>query len=302
MSLPAASGPTLRTDLLDPAEVASLGGVEFVTHSIVDGFVTGQHRSARRGYSIEFAEHRGYQPGDEPRHIDWKLLGRTDRLFVKQYEEETNLRAMLVLDRSASMGWSGSPERLTKLEYSVRLAAAIALLMQRQRDAVGLVSFDHDLGEVIPPRLRAGHWHLLARRLGALRPGTGTAAEPALRQVVRVLRRRGMVIFLSDLLLDRELTLTALRWLRHRGHEVMVLHLADPDELQLAPGEESRYLDPETGRSVTLSPADWAEAYQATVKQAIHTWKVECGRRGIRYALIRTDQPFGTALRRVLSK
>ncbi len=290
-----------RPDLLSPTEVARLGGLEVTTAGIVDGFLAGQHRSPRRGFSVEFAEHRQYQPGDEPRYVDWKLLARTDRLYVKQFEEETNLRAMLVLDASASMGWRGSDERLAKLDYATRLAAALALVLLRQRDATGLVTFDASVRAITPPRVRSGHWRQLAATLAALQPADRTAAEPALRQVVAALRRRGMVVFLSDLLLDRELTLKALKFLRHRGHDVLVLHIADPAELELGRGDETRFRDPETGRAVTLAPSDWADAYRDTVQGVVRAWGTACRASGMHYALVTTDLPFGEALGRVLA-
>ncbi len=291
-----------RVDLLDPAEVGSLGALEFTTNAIVDGFLSGLHRSSRRGYSVEFAEHRPYQIGDDPRHIDWKLLARTDRLQVRQFEEETNLRSMLVLDASASMGWRGSDGRLTKLEYATRLAAALALVLVRQRDAVGLLTFDSEVRDLIPARLRRGHWRLLANQLSSLQPGSSTAAEPALRQVVGALRRRGLVVFISDLLLDRELTFKALRFLKHRGHDVLVLHIADPSELDLENGEETRFRDPETGRAVTLAPTEWRSAYRETVAGAIRAWGTACRGAGMNYSLVTTDQPFGVALGRALAQ
>ncbi len=289
-----------RPDLLQPDDVARLGGLEVVTDGIVEGFLSGLHRSPRRGFSVEFAEHRQYQPGDEPRYVDWKLLARTDRLYVKQFEEETNLRAMLVLDASASMAWSGAPERLTKLDYATRLAAALALVLLRQRDATGLLTFDDAVRTITPARARSGHWTALARTLADTTPGSGTAAEPALRQVVSALRTRGMVIFISDLLLDRTLALKALKFLRHRGHEVLVLHIADPAELELGRGEETRFRDPESSQSVTLAPSDWADAYRETVQGVVRAWGAECRGAGMRYALVRTDIPFGSALGRVL--
>jgi uncharacterized protein (DUF58 family) len=164
MTRPGRTDRAARTDLLSPAEVARLGGLEVVTDGIVEGFLSGLHRSPRRGFSVEFAEHRQYQPGDEPRYVDWKLLARTDRLYIKQFEEETNLRSMLVLDASASMAWSGSPGRLTKLDYALRLAAALALVLLRQRDAVGLVTFDETVRSITPARVRAGQWQSLPRR------------------------------------------------------------------------------------------------------------------------------------------
>lgn len=300
MTSPVRSGRAARPDLLQPAEVARLGGLEVVTSGIVEGFLAGLHRSPRRGFSVEFAEHRQYQPGDEPRYVDWKLLGRTDRLYVKQFEEETNLRAMLVLDASASMAWSGSGDRLTKLDYAARLAAALALVLIRQRDAAGLVTFDEQVQTILPARARVAHWHQLSRTLAETRPGLGTAAEPALQQVVGALRRRGMVVFISDLLLDRELAMKALRFLRHRGHEVLVLHIADPAELALTRGDETRFRDPETGKAVTLSPSEWGDAYQRTVQGVVRAWGMSCRAAGMRYAVVPTDLPFGTALGRAL--
>jgi uncharacterized protein (DUF58 family) len=290
----------VHLDLLSPAEVARLGGLEVTTAGIVDGFLAGLHRSPRRGFSVEFAEHRQYQSGDEPRYVDWKLLGRTDRLYVKQFEEETNLRSMMVVDASASMAWRGAPERLTKLDYAARFSAALGLVMLRQHDAVGLLTFDEQVRDLVPPRARSGHWRTLASALGRLTPGTGTAAEPALRQVITALRRRGMVVFISDLLLDRELALKALKFLRHRGHDVLVIHLADPAELELGLGEEALFRDPETGKTVTLSPTEWAGAYRETVAGVVRAWGAACRSSGIHYSLVTTDQPFGTALAHAL--
>lgn len=289
-----------RLDLLSPADVARLGGIEITTRSIVDGFLAGLHRSPRRGFSVEFAEHRPYQRGDEPRYIDWKLLGRTDRLHVKQFEEETNLRAMLLLDTSASMAWQGADSRLTKLDFARRLLAAIALLLLRQRDAVGLLTFDSAVRQVVPPRVRRGQWHLVSQQLGTVVPGSETAAEPALRHVVAALRRRGLVIFCSDLLVAPAETRKALRFLRHRGHDVMVAHIVDPAELELPAGEETRFRDPESGQSVTLSPTEWAAAYRTTVERVFREWGAECRGAGMGYAVLPTDLPFGAALGRVV--
>ena len=290
-----------RLDLLDPHEIARLGGIELVTQGIVEGFLSGLHRSPRRGFSVEFAEHRAYQLGDEPRYVDWKLLARTDRLYVKQYEEETNLRAMLVLDTSRSMAWSGAPAtRLTKLSYSRLLAAALGLVLLRQRDATGLITFDETVRKVVPPRGRLSHWYQLLAALGEIGPGGGTAAGPALARVVGQLRRRGLVVFISDLLLERDLAMKALRFLAHRGHQVLVLHVADPSELALEGTSEARFRDPETGEGVVLRPRDWAGAYDRTVREEIATWRTGLRRHGIAYELIRTDTPFGVALRQAL--
>jgi len=301
MVSPAAPSTKKRLDLLDPAEVARLGGLELITQGIVEGFLTGLHRSPRRGFFIEFAEHRMYQPGDELRYLDWRLLGRSDRLYVKQFEEETNLRSMLVLDTSRSMDWSGAPDRrLTKLAYAERLVAALALVLLRQRDATGLLTFAETVRKVVPPRARHTQWQLLLQELAGTGPGEGTAAEPALRRVVERLRRRGLVVFVSDLLFDPPLALNALRFLRHRGHQVLVLHILDPEEVELHGPAEARYEDPETRQAVILRPADWAEAYARTVQRVISEWRVACRKRGILHERITTDTPFGLALRQAL--
>lgn len=290
-----------RLDLLDPHEIARLGGIELVTQGIVEGFLSGLHRSPRRGFSVEFAEHRHYQPGDEPRYVDWKLLARTDRLYVKQYEEETNLRAMLVMDVSRSMAWSGAPgERLSKLAYARLLSAALSLVLLRQRDATGLITFDDEVRSLVPPKARLSHWNQILATLQATEAGKGTAAEPALRRVVDQLRRRGLVVFISDLLLDRDLGLKALRFLAHRGHQVLVMHLMDPAEQHLEGAVEARFRDPETGQSVVLRPQDWAGVYDRTVRDTIEAWRIGLRRHGIAYEVVTTDTPFGTALRQAL--
>ena len=292
-----------RLDLLDPMDVARLGGLELVAEGVVEGFLAGLHRSPRRGFSVEFAEHRMYQPGDDLRYVDWKIVGRNDRYYVKQFEEETNLRAMLVLDASRSMAWSGDADLvLPKLAYAQRLVAALALVLLRQRDATGLIAFDEEVRAVTPPRARLAHWRQLLATLEGLRPGQGTAAEPALRRVVDHLRRRGLVVFVSDLLLDRTLALKALRFLRHRGHQVIVIHVMDPAELALHGPAEARFEDPETRAAVVVRPKDWANAFRDTVEQAIAAWRLECRRRGIAYHPVRTDTPFGTVLRRVTDR
>ncbi|HMA40685.1 MAG TPA: DUF58 domain-containing protein [Gemmatimonadales bacterium] len=288
-----------RVDLLDPIEVSRLGGIEIIAQGVVEGFLSGLHRSPFRGFSVEFTEHRAYQPGDEPRYLDWRMLARSDRLFVKQFEEETNLRAMILLDASRSMSWRGAPERLTKLEYAQRLAAALGLILLRQRDATGLITFDDAVREVVPPRVKSGQWRRLLRGIVALPEGRGTAAEAALRQVTSLLVRRGLVVLISDLLLDRSLALVALRFLRHRGHQVVVLHLMDPAERALAGPPEVRFRDPESDESLVVRPRELARAYRDAVQREISAWRSACRRHGIAYHDVLTDEPFGRVLRRL---
>jgi uncharacterized protein (DUF58 family) len=290
-------GDAPRIDLLDPAEVARLGGIEIVVPGVVEGFLAGIHRSPFRGFSVEFTEHRAYQPGDEPRYLDWKILARSDRLFVKQFEEETNLRAMILVDASRSMAWRGEPARLTKRAYADRLAAALALILLRQRDATGLITFDEVVRQVIPARVKAGQWTRLVRGLLGTPDGHGTAAQAALLHLTSLLARRGLVVLLSDLLFERELALTALRYLRHRGHQVVVVHLMDPAEVELAGPPEVRFRDPESSASVVVRPRELARAYADTVRRELSAWRTACRRHGIAYHHVLTDMPFGMALR-----
>ena len=302
MTQPAPGSSRNRLDLLDPLDASRLAGLELFTEGVVEGFLTGLHRSPRRGFSVEFAEHRMYQPGDEPRYLDWKMLARSGRLYVKQFEEETNLRAMLLLDVSRSMAWTGRPGLvLTKLDYARRLAAALALVLLRQRDATGLIAFDDQVRAVIPPRARLAQFRQLTTTLAGLEAGQGTAAASALERVMSLLRRRGLVILISDLLFDPPATLAALRFLRHRGHQVMVFHLLDPGEIDLEGPAEARFEDPETRASVVLRPRDWALMYRETVKAAVADWRKACVSQGIRYHRVVTDAPFGLALRAALA-
>ena len=302
MSRPNPAAGRARLDLLDPMEVSRLGGLEIITQGVVEGFLSGLHRSPRRGFSVEFAEHRMYQAGDELRYVDWKILGRNDRLYVKQFEEETNLRAVVVCDTSRSMAWSGSPDTvLPKLSYAQRLIAALSLVLIRQRDATGLITFDDEVRSITPPRARLSHWRQLLEVLAASRAGQRTVAEPALRRVVGQLRRRGLVVFVSDLLLDRTLALKALRFLRHRGHQVIVLHIMDPAEVVLSGPNEARFEDPESHAAVILRPRDWAGAYRDTVQAVVSEWRLACRRHGIAYHRVTTDTPFGVALREALT-
>ncbi|HUF51802.1 MAG TPA: DUF58 domain-containing protein, partial [Longimicrobiales bacterium] len=214
-----------RAELLQPHELAALGGLEFVAREVVEGFIAGLHRSPHRGFSVEFAEHRMYQPGDDLRYIDWRMYGRSDRYYIKQFEEETNLRSYLLLDVSESMAWTSAEGQLPpKLWYAKQLAACLSLMLIRQGDAAGLIAFDAAMRAHIVPRGGRRHWHELLRSIEPLTAGGTTDPGTALRDMSARLRRRGLVILISDLLVDADATRLALRFLRHRGHEVLVFH------------------------------------------------------------------------------
>lgn len=291
----------VRADLHDPAALASLGHLEVIARWVVDGFLSGLHRSPRKGFSVEFADFRPYQPGDDLRYVDWKIAARSDRWVVKQYEEETNLRATMILDVSASMDWRGAPAtvRLTKRTYAEQLAAALALLLLRQRDAVGLVRFDNAVRTSVPPRARTSQWRRLVAALMEPSGGRASDAATALEQAARLVTRRGMVILISDLLVDVEPTLSALRGLRAAGHDVTVLHVMDPAERSFSLTGEARYADPESELSVPASGADVRAAYNDTVDTVIAEWRSALGAMGVRYEVVLTDQPYSNPLRRV---
>ncbi|MEX2472705.1 MAG: DUF58 domain-containing protein [Gemmatimonadota bacterium] len=297
------AGRGARLDLLDPAALSKLGGVEFVARQVVEGFLMGLHRSPHRGFSAEFAELRAYQTGDDLRHIDWRMYGRSDRFFVKQFEEETNLRAYLLLDVSESMGWSSDPGTLPdKLWYAKQLAASLALVLLRQGDAVGLTAFHDKVVARVAPRGGRRQWNELVHSLDGLSAVGSTSAEGALRDVAIRLRRRGLVVLLSDMLVAREETLTALKYLRHHGHEVLVFHIIDPGERELPAASEARFFDPETGRELLVSVADVRNEYREAVDEALQEWRRELKPQGIDYEVVESDRPLGIALRAYLRK
>lgn len=294
------SHPT-RADLIDPASIASLGRIEIVARWVVDGFLAGLHRSPRKGFSVEFAEHRTYMPGDDLRYIDWKIVARADRWMIKQFEEETNTRAAVVLDVSKSMDWTGSPLRLTKLRYAEQIVAALCLLFIRQRDAVGLIRYDDQLRTVIPPRARSIQWMRIIR--GLEQPGSGKDSRmaEAVVQAAKLVRRPGFVVLVSDLLIDREEIENALRAVRAAGHHLIVLHIMDPLERDLDMAGEAVFTDTETTLAIPATIADVRNAYRRTVETAIEEWRSTLASLGAAYEVIPTDTPFGVPLRRALA-
>lgn len=290
-----------RPDLYDPASLAALGRLEVIARWVVDGFLTGLHRSPRKGFSVEFAEHRAYQPGDELRYLDWKILARADRWMIKQFEEETNLRAMLLLDASPSMAWTGAPGRLTKLAWAEASVAALSLLLLKQRDAVGFLRFDDQVRTVLPPRARQAQWRRVLGELGT--PGTGTesALAEAVERAAALVSRPGLFVILSDLLVEPEAVTRAVRTLRAVGHDVVVLHVMDPAERDLAEPGDARFTDPESGDALAARGSDVRDAYRETVEAVIGEWRERFAGAGAFYEVVMTDAPFGTALRRAFA-
>ncbi len=293
----------VRPDLMAPLHVSSLGRLDFVARGIVDGFLIGLHRSPHRGFSVEFAENRPYYPGDDVRFMNWKMYGRSDRYYIKQFEEETNLRAYLLLDTSLSMDWvSDEGKYVRKIEYARLLAASLSVLLLRQGDAVGLLAFDEQIRAHVEARGVLRHLNRLVRELETLSGHGSTEAERALRDVSMRLRRRGLVILISDLLVDPEATREALHYLRHRGHEVLVFHLMDPAECDLPAAGDALYYDPETDEELRTSSSALRREYGRAVAESISEWRRVCSHMGADYELLTTDVPIGRGLRRYLEK
>jgi uncharacterized protein (DUF58 family) len=290
-----------RADLIDPSSLATLGRIEIVARWIVEGFLTGLHRSPRKGFSVEFAEFRPYQVGDDLRYIDWKVVARSDRWMIKQFEEETNTRAALVLDVSRSMDWSGAPERLTKLRYAEQIVAAIALLLIRQRDAVGLIRYDDRLRTVLPARARSIQWRRIVRALLEEAAGKDSRMAEGVTQAAKLIRRPGLLVVISDLLVDVDEMESALRVARAAGHQVTVLHIMDPGERDLEAAGEAIFVDPESDLEVTANVADVRKAYHATVESAIEEWRSRLAALGAAYEVVMTNEPFGVPLRRAFA-
>lgn len=291
-----------RADLLTPEELASLGGLDVLARSVVEGFLMGLHRSPHRGFSAEFAELRSYRPGDELRHIDWRMFARSDRLYVKQFEEETNLRAHLLLDVSGSMEWSSRPSLPTKLWYGKVLTAALALLLLRQGDRAGLVVFDDRVRHWVPDRGGRRQWAELVRRIRDVEARGVTDPRDALHTTALRLRRRGLVVLVSDLLVDRGPVLRALRFLRHRQHQVLVFHLLDPGERDLDATGEVRFQDPESGEELRVDVPELRDDYRRAVEGAIEEWRRDLRSEGIDYHLVDTSLPFTRVMRAALGK
>ncbi|MEE9316039.1 MAG: DUF58 domain-containing protein [bacterium] len=285
---------------IDPLIVAKLSTMLLKARFVVEGFIAGLHQSPYRGFSLEFAQHREYSPGDETRHIDWKVYGRKDKYFVKQYQEETNLKGYILLDISASMGYKS--KEITKLQYGSYLAASLAFLMLRQQDSVGLVTFDERIKKYIPPRQSKGHLSLILEELEKLTSSSQTGINRSLQELGQYTKRRGLIILISDLLDDQEKVLNALKYFRFKKHEVIVFHLLDPAEMELPFTNVLWLEDMENGKRVLTHPQIIREKYKSVVKEFVETYKLSCLRSDIDYCLMDTKTPLDFALGAYLAR
>lgn len=286
---------------LDPASIARLEGLELRARSIVDGFLSGQHRSHHRGQSVEFAEHREYAAGDDLRYVDWKVYGKTDRVYLKQFEAETNLFCFLLLDVSESMHYRGPKSALSKLEYAQCLAAALAVLVTNQRDSVGLATFDDEVREFVSAASNPAHVDQLIHAMEQAGPHGKSDLDHALAGVADRLRRRSIVIVLSDCLGRAEALQHGLRRLRHARHEVIVLHTLDAAELEFPFERTTLFRGLESLPDVLAEPHGVRKAYLAAMRQFLERVQADCRSCQADYERARTDEPVDGPLRRVLT-
>jgi uncharacterized protein (DUF58 family) len=268
--------------------------LELRARHVVEGFLSGMHRSPYFGQSVEFLQHREYVPGDDLRHVDWKVWARQDRLYVKQFEEETNVRCTLLVDISASMSYGDGP--LNKYEYACTLAASLAYLILRQQDAVGAVAFDERVRTKVPVRSRRTHLQSVIDSLAVSEPRDKTAMFAILSEVAESFPRRGMMILVSDLLADPRDMLRGLRLLRQRGHDVLVFHVMDDDELDFPFTGPMRFEGLELAQHVNCNPRALREGYLEALHAFLEEVRRGCARHTIDYALIRTREPLDAAL------
>ncbi|HOJ02488.1 MAG TPA: DUF58 domain-containing protein [Bacteroidota bacterium] len=286
---------------LRPDVVSRLSSMEMRARLVVEGFITGLHKSPYHGFSVEFAEHRQYMPGDEIRRIDWKVLGRTDRYYIKQFEEETNLKAYLVLDSSRSMAFRGAGP-VSKLQYASYLAAAFAYLLMKQQDAVGLLTYDEELRRYLPPHSTKTYLQTILSELEKLEAANATGTGRALNLVAERLQRRGLVMVFSDLFDDPEQVITALKHFRYNQHEVILFHILDPRERDFNFGRDAIFRDMESNEEMMTQPYQIQRAYQEAMRDFIARYKKECREQRIDYVLMDTSMSFDTALYEFLNK
>jgi uncharacterized protein (DUF58 family) len=284
---------------LNPAILANISGLELVAKTVVEGFISGLHRSPDFGFSQEFAEYRAYTPGDDLRHVDWNVFARTDRMYLKRYRGETNTLLTILLDASASMAFSS--HSITKLDYSRYLAASLEYLAQQQRDAGGLIIFDDDIRAYVRPSGRQGQLHRLLHAIEKAEPGTRTDYAKPFIHFQQMLFRRGIVVVISDFYEQPETIVNTVAPLRFRGNEVILFHVLDPEEVQPKLHGPVLLVDMETDDTIEVSPEYANREYRGKIDAHIEGLKAEAQKAGLDYFLAVTDRPLDAALREYLT-
>jgi len=283
---------------LHPETIARISRLDLRARHVVEGFISGMHRSPFFGHSVEFVQHREYVAGDDLRHLDWKVWSKTDRFYVKQYEEETNLRSTIVVDVSESMHYGRGP--LNKYAYACTVAACLGYLLLRQQDSVGLITFDDNVRQIVPARSQQTHVDALVQALHTSRPRAKTDLEKILRRVAESVSSRGMIILVSDLLAEREPLFRGLEMLHHRRHDLLVFHVLDDDELNFPFAGTTRFEGMEELPQLLCDPRALRDGYLQALEEYLVELRRGCARRGIDYALVRTGDYLDAALSKFL--
>jgi len=287
-------------EVLTPEDIQKIRSLEIVARLVVEGFCAGLHRSPHRGFSVEFRQHRSYVPGDEIRHLDWKVFGKTDRFYVREYEEETNLRATILLDKSGSMNYGS--QKVTKFHYAVRLAACLSHLMLRQSDGVGLVTFDEKVDTYVPPRSRPKHLKIILDALAKTKPGKETELAKVFHDLVPKIHRRGLLIILSDCFGNLPELMSALAHFRHAHHELIVFQIWDRAELDF-PFEQWTQFECLERKNIKylVDPAHLRKAYLERLGAFREELRSGCHQYRIDLVPMVTDEPYADALARYLT-
>ena len=289
-----------RRKYLDPEIVSKISSIALRARLIVEGYIIGKHRSPYHGFSVEFSEHKSYDIGDEVRNIDWKLYGKTDRLYIKRYEEETNLKTYIILDNSKSMSFSSG--NVSKINYSNSLLASLAYLMINQQDAVGLIQFSDKINTFIPPKAKKSHLKTIIGKLSDNSIGSDTNIEPVLHEMAKRINKRGLIIFVSDLLDDPTKIMNGLKHFRHRKQEVIVFHIQDEKEENFDFNVRSKFVDMETREEIITEPWHIRESYMQMVKERQERFKRECNQQLIDYIPVITNNNLRECITNYLDK
>ncbi len=284
--------PALR--FLKPEVLSRISNLQLLARTVVEGFIAGLHKSPYKGASVEFMSYRPYIAGDDPLHVDWKLFARTDRLYVKEYEDETNTSVNLLVDVSPSMGYTSSG--VSKLDYAFYLAASLGYFTWRQQEAVGLTLFDQQIVQRIPPRKASGHFLTMLQHMHRAELGKPTAIGKPLHQLAEFQKRRGFVVLISDLLDDIDAIVDGLKHFRFEGHEVLIFHLFDPQEIDFDFSDMIEFEDMETGEKMVVVAESAKRIYEENLRTFRQQLKEKCSLIGADYNFVRTDQPLDFSL------
>lgn len=290
-----------KISYLDPFVLARIANLQLRAKTVVEGFVAGLHRSPFKGYSLEFAQHREYALGDELKHLDWKVYARTDRFFIREFEQETNLRLYLLLDASGSMSYAGEKSALSKFEACSTIAASLSYLTLRQGDSVGISCFSNRLVKSIPARNSLSHLNVILEEIEAMHPQGETTLSQALETVAHAVRKRSLFILISDLFDEEELVLKALKFLKFKKNEVLVIHLLDPDEIEFPFSGNIRFDSLENEEKITLEADEYIQDYKNAMQAFLERTSLTLRNFGMRYHFYRTDQPMDGLLRSLLT-